>query len=248
MSASPGHCTRPARQQMARSCSRAPGARPIVLTFAGSHLGGLDATLQTEPAAPSPIVAMQSHVRQGPSGIQLEGRATRISPSCPSSTLVLPIGVDLQNIAGTMQATWTVTASGSFPRHSLACAATVVSGTAALTLTLPKFAGVGDNLSVRFNGEVTGNAEQLFWTLSKDSRLEGELDRGLFLFPTRCNGCCLQEPTCGTGMSGAHQGATEADNHTSPVHRRRPYTGAVRRSPGSRADGSDLAPCGWAGR
>src|SRR5262249_10021427 len=59
----------------------------------------------------------------------------------------------------------------------------VVSGTAALTLTLPKFAGVGDNLSVRFNGEVTGNAEHLAWTLSQDSRLEVELGRGLFALP-----------------------------------------------------------------
>ena len=46
------------------------GSAAYRLTFAGSHLGSLDATLQTEPAAPSPIVAMQSHVRQGPSGIQ----------------------------------------------------------------------------------------------------------------------------------------------------------------------------------
>ncbi len=36
---------------------------------------------------------------------------------------------------------------------------------------------------MRFNGEVTGNAEQLAWTLSKDSRLEVELDRALFPLP-----------------------------------------------------------------
>ena len=94
------------------------------------------------------------------------------------------MGVDLQNVAGTMQATWTVTAP---PASSLATAwqapAAVVSGTAALTFTLPKFAGVGDNLSVHFNGEVTGNAEQLVWTLSQDSRLEVELDRALLPLP-----------------------------------------------------------------
>ena len=161
------------------------GSAAYRLTFAGSHPGSLDATLQTEPAAPSPIVAIQSHVRQGPSGVQIEGRAsTDFAQLPPFLDLVLPIGVDLHNIAGTMQATWTVTAP---PAASLATAwhepTAVVSGTAALTLTLPKFAGVGDNLSVRFNGEVTGNAEQLAWTLSKDSRLEVELDRGLFPLP-----------------------------------------------------------------
>jgi hypothetical protein len=155
------------------------------LTFAVSPLGGLDATLQTEPAAPSPIVAIQSHVRQGPSSIQLEGMATTdFAQLAPFLALVLPLGVELQNITGTMQATWTVTAP---PAASLATAwhapATVVSGTAALTLTLPKFAGVGDNVSVHFDGEVTGNAEQLLWTLSKDSRLAGELDRDLFPLP-----------------------------------------------------------------
>ena len=36
---------------------------------------------------------------------------------------------------------------------------------------------------MRFNGEVTGNAEQLAWTLSKDSRLEVEMDRGRFPLP-----------------------------------------------------------------
>jgi Dicarboxylate transport len=161
------------------------GSAAYRLTFAGSHPGSLDVTLQTEPAAPSPIVAMQSHVRQGPSSIQLEGRAsTDFAHLAPFLDLMLPMGVDLQNIAGTMQATWTLTAP---PTASLATAwhapTAVVSGTAALTLTLPKFAGVGDNLSVRFNGEVTGNAEQLAWTLSKDSRLEVELDRSLFLLP-----------------------------------------------------------------
>ena len=116
---------------------------------------------------------------------RLEGRAsTDFAQLAPFLDLMLPMGMDLHNIAGTMQATWTVTAP---PAASLATAwhepTAVVSGTAALTLTLPKFAGVGDNLSVRFNGEVTGNAEQLAWTLSKDSRLEVELDRASFPLP-----------------------------------------------------------------
>ncbi len=161
------------------------GSAAYRLTFAVSHLGSLHTTLQTEPAAPSPIVAIQAHVRQGPSGVQLEGRAsTDFAQLAPFLDLVQPMGVDLQDVAGTMQATWTVTAP---PTASLTTAwhapAAVVSGTAALTLTLPKFAGVGDNLLVRFNGEVTGNAEQLAWTLSKDSRLEVELDRALFPLP-----------------------------------------------------------------
>jgi len=161
------------------------GSTAYRLTFAGSHPGRLDAMLQTEPAAPSPIVSIQSHVRQGPSGVQIEGRAsTDFAQLPPFLDLVLPLGVDLHNIAGTLQATWTVTAP---PAASLATAwrapTAVVAGTAALTLTLPKFAGVGDNVSVRFNGEMTGNAEQLAWTLSQDSRLEIELDRGLFPLP-----------------------------------------------------------------
>ena len=161
------------------------GSAAYRLTFAVSHLGSFHTTLQTEPAAPSPIVAIQAHVRQGPSGVQLEGRAsTDFAQLAPFLDLVQPMGVDLQDVAGTMQATWTVTAP---PTASLTTAwhapAAVVSGTAALTLTLPKFAGVGDNLLVRFNGEVTGNAEQLAWTLSKDSRLEVELDRALFPLP-----------------------------------------------------------------
>jgi len=145
------------------------GSTAYRLTFAGSHPGSLDATLQTEPVAPSPIVSIQSHVHQGPSDVQIEGRAsTDFAQLPPFLDLVLPLGVDLHNIAGTLQATWTVTAP---PAASLATAwrapTAVVAGTAALTLTLPKFAGVGDNVSVRFNGEVTGNAEQLAWTLSQ---------------------------------------------------------------------------------
>jgi hypothetical protein len=124
-------------------------------------------------------------VRQGPSGVQIEGRAsTDFAQLPPFLDLVLPLGVDLHNIAGTMQATWTVTAP---PAASLATAwqapTAVVVGTAALTLTVPQFAGLGDNVSVRFNGEVTGNAQQLVWTLSKDARLEVELDRGLWPLP-----------------------------------------------------------------
>jgi len=161
------------------------GSAAYRLTFAGSHPGRLDATLQTEPAAPSPIVAIQSHVRQDPSGVQIEGRAsTDFAQLPPFLDLLLPLGMDLHNIAGTMQATWTVTAP---PAASLATAwhtpTAVVAGTAALTLTVPKFAGLGDNVSVRFNGEVTGNAQQLAWTLSNDSRLEVKLNRGLLPLP-----------------------------------------------------------------
>jgi hypothetical protein len=161
------------------------GSTAYRLTFAASHLGSLDISLQTEPPAPSPIIAMQSHVRQGSSGIQLAGRASAdFAQLAPFLDLVLPLGPDLQNVAGTMQATWTVTAP---PAASLATVwhepATVVSGTATLTLALPTLAGIGDNLSVRFNGEVTGNAEQLAWTLSQDSRLEVELDRALLPLP-----------------------------------------------------------------
>ena len=101
----------------------------------------------------------------------------------PFLDLLLPMD-DLQNVTGTMQATWTVTAP---PASSLAAAwlepAAVVSGTAALTLTLPTLAGVGANLSVQFNGEVTGNAQQLTWTLSQDSRLEVDLERALLPLP-----------------------------------------------------------------
>ena len=140
----------------------------------------------------------------------------------------------------TMQATWTVTAPRQLPLATAWHApATAVSGTAALTLTLPKFAGVGDNLSVRFDGEVTGNAEQLFWT--PEPRLHAWQVSWIAiccLCPTHCNGCCHpRTDTCGTGMSGAHQGATGVDNHTSSIHRRRSYTGAVRRSP--------RLPCRW---
>ena len=161
------------------------GSAAYRLTFAGSPLGHLEATLHTEPAAPSPIITVQSHTRQDPSSIQLEGRMSAdFAQLAPFLALVLPVGADLQSIAGSMQATWTVTAP---PTASLATAwhtpATVVSGTAALTLTLPKFTGVGDNVSVHFTGEVTGYAGQLVWTLSKDSRLEIELQRALFPLP-----------------------------------------------------------------
>jgi hypothetical protein len=159
------------------------GSAAYRLTFAVSPLGSIDATLQTD-RRPGPIVAINrtcARVHPVCSG----GRAsTDFAQLAPFLDLVLPMGVDLQNVAGTMQATWTVTAPLV---SSLATAwqapAAVVSGTAALTFTLPKFAGVGDNLSVRFNGEVTGNAEQLVWTLSQDSRLAVELDRGLLPLP-----------------------------------------------------------------
>ena len=194
------------------------GSAAYRLTFAVSPLGSIDATLQTEPAAPGPIVAMQSHLRQGPSGVQLEGRASAdFAQLAPFLDLVLPMGVDLQNVAGTMQATWTVTVP---PASALATAwqapTAVVSGTAALTFTLPKFAGVGDNLSVRFNGEVTGNAEQLVWTLSQDSRLAVDLDRmARCRFPTRCNGCCLPRTSMWYWTVWSPSRAAEADSHTS---------------------------------
>jgi hypothetical protein len=161
------------------------GSAAYRLTFTVSHLGSLDISLQAEPDAPSPIVALQSHARQGASGIQLEGRASAdFAHLAPFLDLVLPPGVALQNVAGTMQTTWTVTAPAA---ASFATAwhepTTVIAGTAALTLTVPKFAGLGDHVSVRFNGEVTGNAEQLVWTLGQDSRLEVALDRALLPLP-----------------------------------------------------------------
>ena len=62
------------------------GSAAYRLTFAGSHLGGLDATLQTEPAAPSPIVAMQSHVRQAHPAYNLRAGRADFAQLAPSST------------------------------------------------------------------------------------------------------------------------------------------------------------------
>ena len=160
------------------------GSAAYRLTFAVSHRASIDATLQTEPAAPEPIVTVQSHLRQDPASVQLEGRMSAdFAQLAPFLGLLLPMD-DLQNVAGTMQTTWTVTAP---PASSLAAAwqepTATVSGTTALTLTLPTLAGVGANLSVQFNGEVTGNAQQLTWTLSQDSRLEVELERALLPLP-----------------------------------------------------------------
>jgi hypothetical protein len=160
------------------------GSAAYRLTFAVSHLDRIDATLHTEPAAPEPIVAVQSRLRQDSASVQLEGMMRAdFAQLAPFLDLLLPMD-NLQNVAGTMQTTWTVTAP---PASSLAAVwqepAAVVSGTTALTLTLPTLTGVGDNLSVQFKAEVTGNAQQLTWTLSRDSRLEVELDHALFPLP-----------------------------------------------------------------
>src|SRR5438067_2879570 len=81
------------------------------LRFAMPQRGNLEATLHTEPATPSPIVVVQSHVSQGPSGLQLAGRvATDFAQLAPFLALLMPIGADLQHVAGTLQATWTGTA------------------------------------------------------------------------------------------------------------------------------------------
>lgn len=158
---------------------------PYRLRFAMPQVGSLEVTLHAEPSVPGSIVAVQSHVSQSPSGLQLVGKATAdFAQLAPFLALSMPLGVDLQHVAGTMQATWTGTAPAT---ASLDTAwhdpAAVVSGTVALTLTLPRLVGVGENLSVRLHGTVTGNAEQLAWTLEPDTRLHVDLDHTALPLP-----------------------------------------------------------------
>lgn len=149
------------------------------LRFAMLPAGQMDVTLHAEPAASSPIAAVQSHVRQEAAGLRLWGRATAdVAQLAPLLALVMPLGADLQRVAGSLQAEWHGTAPAT---ATLATAwhdpAAVISGTAALTLTLPQLAGVGDNLSVQLYGTVTGNAAHLTWTLAPGTRLEVDLER-----------------------------------------------------------------------
>ena len=95
------------------------GSAAYRLTFAVSHRASIDATLQTEPAAPEPIVTVQSQLRHDPASVQLEGRMSAdFAQLTPFLGLLLPMD-HLQNVAGTMQTTWTVTAP---PASSLAAA------------------------------------------------------------------------------------------------------------------------------
>lgn len=164
---------------------RGPETAAYQLRFTTPQRGSLEATLQAEPAAPHPIMMVQSHVSQSPSGLQLAGRVeTDLAQLAPFLAWLVPTSTDLQHVTGALQATWTgtapATASLDTAWHDPAAG---VTGTVELTLMLPKLAGIGDNLSVRLQGEVTGNAEQLAWTLHKDSRLAVDLKRATVPLP-----------------------------------------------------------------
>ncbi len=118
-----------------------------------------------------------------------------------------------------------------------------------MTLTLPTLAGVGDNLSVRLNGEVTGNAEQLAWTLSQDSRLEVDLERALlplpdtlqWLLPPNDQHVVLE---CLEPIKGQLRLVDMPPQFTMEGPIRAQYGTAQ----APRADGGGLTPCGRAGR
>ena len=155
------------------------------LRFTMPQRGSLEATLHAELSAPNPIVVVQSHVSQGPSGLQLAGQVeTDFAQLAPFLALLMPTSTDLQHVTGALKATWTGTAPAT---ASLDTAwndpAAGVTGTVELILMLPKLAGVGNNLSVRLQGEVTGNAAQLAWILRQDSRLGVELERATVPLP-----------------------------------------------------------------
>jgi hypothetical protein len=156
------------------------------LQFAVTDIGALTATLHAEPVTSEAIARVQAHVRRESSEIQWVGQVNGdFARLAPFLALILPLGAELQSVAGIVQATWTVTApSTSTPTTVWHEPATQLSGTVALTLQLPHLTGLGDHLAVQLDTEVTGNMHQLTWTLAKGSHLSMELARSALPLPS----------------------------------------------------------------
>ena len=131
------------------------GSAAYRLTFTVSPWAVLMSRLQTEPAASKPELLPYNHTcAKVHLACSYEAGRTRFAHLAPFLDFIVPIGVDLQNRWDDAGHVDVHGSSGSFPsRPAWRAPTAVVSGTAALTLTLPKFAGVGDNLLVRFDGK-----------------------------------------------------------------------------------------------
>jgi hypothetical protein len=147
----------------------------LLLSMPGK--GSFEATLAAESSESSPLLIVRSHLSPQSSGLQLHGQASiDFAPLAPLLALLLPTGLDAQGVAGRVEATWTATAP---PGMSLATAwqdpGAVFSATVAGTLQLATWPGIGEQLSLRLQGSVSGNASRLAWTVHQDSRLGVEL-------------------------------------------------------------------------
>lgn len=149
------------------------------------HAGSLEAALYTAPVPSGPIVLVQSQLRQEPAGMQVVGKvSTDFAQLAPFLAVLLPLGGDLQHVAGSLHAEWTATAPLSAALDTAwRQPAAVLSGSVALSLQLPEVAGLGKKLAIQLQADVRGKAQQLTWTLHQNSRLAGELDPAIVALP-----------------------------------------------------------------
>ena len=147
--------------------------------------GSLEAALYAEPVPAGPIVLVQSQLRQEPAGMQVAGKVTTdFAQLAPFLAVLLPLGVDLQNVAGSLHAEWTATAPLSAALDTAwRQPAAVLSGSVDLSLQLPEVAGLGKKLALQLQADVRGQAQQLIWTLHQDSRLAVQLDAAVVALP-----------------------------------------------------------------
>jgi len=141
---------------------------PYELRMSGQSVSNLSFQLRAAQVEAQPIIVWQSESIKRDAKVQVKGVAeVNVREFAPFLALMLPIGPEWRQAAGTVKVHWTGTAASDVPLELLwRDAGTEVQAKVNVAATLPALEGVGQDLTVNVTGNISGNPTAIHWVVA----------------------------------------------------------------------------------
>jgi Dicarboxylate transport len=153
---------------------------PYELRVIGQSAG--DMSLQLRAAQPKalPIVLWRSESVRNESQVQLKGVAeVNVHELAPFIALVLPVGSEWRQVAGNVTVHWTGKAALDVPVDALwKDGRTAFQASVQVNVALPVLKGLGQDLTVKIAGTLSGNATLVHWTIAPGTLVTARVNAG----------------------------------------------------------------------
>ncbi len=154
------------------------GTQSYVLRITDLTTQILSVQLEHQAQPRKPIAYWRSEAYSTGSEIRIRGQIELdLGRMAPFLAIIVPMGTNLQHVAGRVQASWAGTAPPATPLGSVwHNESTKFEGTVQGQLRLPEVRGVGKDVVLSAAGRFSGNSEQIDWVINQGTLLSAAVD------------------------------------------------------------------------
>ena len=153
---------------------------PYELRVIGQSAGDMSLQLRAAQSKALPIVSWRSESVRNEKQVQLSGIAeVNVQELAPFIALVFPVGSEWRQAAGNVTVHWTGKAALDVPAYALwKDAGTAFQASVKVNVALPDLEELGQDLSVKMAGTLSGNAALVRWTIAPGTLVTARVNVG----------------------------------------------------------------------